>query len=337
MTTKPNRTKQTKSSTVNKICVWDCTLPDDKHTKDSIMAWCNEWCKKWCFQKEKGESGFIHYQLRCSLKVAVRNMTKHLVPCHWSPTSDENRDNLFYVCKDDTKLEGPWSDKDEITYIPRQVREMQDKLYPWQETARDISNVYNDRVINCILDTSGNNGKSMFSLYMVTHGLGELLPYCNNFKDIMRMAYDLPTSKCYIIDIPRAINKKDLKGMFSGIEQLKNGYLFDDRYNFKRKFIDSPRIWVFVNKLPKVKYLSSDRWNYYKISNCKQLYKFTPQPQDYAGKGALKALRCNTIAPPPQIKQYYNKFLSTRTNRTKVEDDIQAIINLAPKQDYEEF
>ena len=66
---------------------------------------------------------------------------------------------------------------------------------------------WDTRSINLIYDPKGNCGKSTFCSYMVTHGLGELLPFCNNFKDIMRMAYDLPDSKCYIIDIPRGIKK----------------------------------------------------------------------------------------------------------------------------------
>ena len=73
--------------------------------------------------------------------------------------------------------------------------------------------------------------------------------------------------------------------MFSGIEQLKNGYLFDDRYSFKRKFIDSPAVWVFVNKLPDPKYLSPDRWKYYTINCNKELKKYIPTEADFAKKG----------------------------------------------------
>ena len=195
---------------------------------------------------------------------------------HWSQTSNENKDNDFYACKDETRLAGPWTDKDSL-YVPRQVREIVDRLYPWQISVRDMSVKWDTRSINLIYDPKGNCGKSTFCSYMVTHGLGELLPFCNNFKDIMRMAYDLPDSKCYIIDIPRGIKKTDLRGMFSGIEQLKNGYLFDDRYSFKRKFIDSPAVWVFVNKLPDPKYLSPDRWKYYTINCNKELKSISPQ------------------------------------------------------------
>ena len=46
----------------------------------------------------------------------------------------------------------------------------------------------------------------------------------NNYKDLMRMICDTPTSKCYLIDIPRSIEKDKLYGMFSAIEEIKGGY-----------------------------------------------------------------------------------------------------------------
>ena len=35
---------------------------------------------------------------------------------HWSQTSNENKDNDFYACKDETRLAGPWTDKDYYMY-----------------------------------------------------------------------------------------------------------------------------------------------------------------------------------------------------------------------------
>lgn len=274
-------------TTKNPICTWDFTVHNKYISKDTLDEWLKANCKKWCYQLELGEeTKQEHFQGRVSLKMKTRTLIK-LTPTkevHWTPTSNENADNDFYVCKEDTRIAGPWTDKDVDYYVPRQVREIQDKLYPWQKRAEQMSTEYNSRTINILYDKYGCKGKSSFSLYMVVHRKGEQLPYCNNFKDIMRMAYDLPTSGCYMIDIPRSISKKDLKGMFSGIEQLKNGYLFDDRYEFKRKFIDSPCIWVFVNKLPKTKYLSQDRWKYYIINDQMELVDYKPKPEDYVDK-----------------------------------------------------
>ena len=62
--------------------------------------------QKWTYQLEKGASGYIHYQGRISLKNKTVNIAK-LCPIkqmHWSQTSNENKDNDFYACKDETRL-----------------------------------------------------------------------------------------------------------------------------------------------------------------------------------------------------------------------------------------
>lgn len=269
----------------NACCVWDFTLPcGDLHYTD-VAKLLNENCKKWSFQQERGEkTGFIHFQGRVSLKVKCRKPFK-LFNAHWSVTSGSNMDNDFYVCKEETRIDGPWSDKtySKPMYIPRQVKEHETFL-PWQATAVDMSENWDPRSINVIFDPTGNNGKSYFAMWMLTHGKGRIVPFINNCKDLMRMVCDLPISNCYIIDIPRSIKKTELRGLFAGIEMIKNGYAFDDRYTFKEITFDSPTIWVFVNKLPKLSYLSADRWKVYSIVNL-HLVSYVPKAEDYASSG----------------------------------------------------
>lgn len=350
-------------TTQNKICVWDCTLPENKHTIESIKEWCKEWCKKWCFQLELSEkTEYLHYQLRCSLKVGCRNMTKHLKPCNWTPTSTDNRDNLFYVIKNDTRVDGPWSDKTEPVYIPKQIQFVEGRLRPWQSTALEMSKVWDTRKINIIFDSKGNIGKTTWSLYMEVHKLGTIIPYVNNYKDVMRSVCDMGASPCYIIDIPRSIKKKNMRDLYAGIETIKGGFAYDDRYSMKKIFFDCPCIWVFTNKLPKASYLSPDRWRYFTITKDQELVYYTPKPEDYAGSksshipaggppcGGSKALRCNTVAPVDQpVGLVYNNNLSTRTNRTTSEIppvsqslyieelEMLRLHSELPPQEYEEF
>jgi hypothetical protein len=269
-------------TTTNAICTWDCTIPANKYTKDQIIKWCNDYCKKWCFQLERGEkTNYEHYQLRCSTKVKTRNMTKHLKPGEWSPTSNENKDNDFYTTKDETRIDGPWSDQDEVIYIPKQIRNI--TLLPWQEQARLLSLKEEYRKIYIIFDPEGCSGKSTFGMYMHCNKFGRIVPPINNAKDLMRMVCDIPTSGCYILDLPRSYKKSELRGTFVALEQIKNGYVYDDRFKFKEKIIDSPVIWVFTNKLPNPKYLSKDRWAYFAIQN-KQLVNYVPKPEDFIKK-----------------------------------------------------
>lgn len=253
------------------ICVWDFTASCDKIGLNELKAILTDLCKKWVFQKEEGESGYIHFQGRVSLKVKAR-MPKTDKTIHWSPTSKENADNDFYVTKEDTRIEGPWSDKDKVRYIPRQVREIE-TLYPWQEHIIADRLIWDTRTINIIHDKDGNKGKSTLKTYIGAHEFGRALPFSNDFKDIMRMVMDTPKTSLYIIDIPRALRKDQLFQFFAGVEEIKNGYAFDDRYHFKEEYFDCPNIWIFMNVIPDREYLSRDRWRLWEITEERTLVR----------------------------------------------------------------
>lgn len=265
------------------ICVYDFTLPKVCE-KDELKTVLKEISKKWCFQLERGESGYEHYQGRFSLKTKVRlsgckNMFKWN-EIHLSPTSNENKTNTFYVTKEETRIDGPWSDADKEIYIPRQIREI-DTLYPWQQYIVDRYDVWDKRTINVVIDTKGNNGKSTLIGYMRAHGLAFAIPFANDFKDIMRMIMDVGTKRCYLMDMPRAINKEKLYQMYGAFETIKNGYAFDDRYHFKEKVFDCPNIWIFTNHKPDMSLLSEDRWVLWKISDDMDLISYETLNEEF--------------------------------------------------------
>lgn len=231
--------------------------------------------KKYCFQKEQGtgENQYEHFQGRISLITkkrlteAIKLISPLLPKIHLSTTSTNSlaEEHAFYVCKLDTRIDGPWKDTDpKPVYIPRQIRECPN-MRPWQQAVIDDSKIWNTRSINIIVDKTGNHGKSILCQYMEVHGLGAMIPYCNDYKDILRMVCDMPISTCYLIDMPRAINKEKLFQMFSAIETIKSGYAYDDRYHFKKVHFDCPNIWVFTNSLPELSLLSNDRWKIWHI------------------------------------------------------------------------
>lgn len=252
-------------TTSNPVAVWDFTLSCEKWEFEDLRKWLTINCKRWCFQKERGEeTGYVHWQGRVSMAKKTRNMKGILSPAQWSPTVTTNMDNEFYVMKEQTRIEGPWTDRDVIPYIPRQIREIEN-LYAWQKQIIEISQVWDTRTINIIYCPEGNNGKSTLVTYMGVHGLGRRLPFANDYKDILRMVCDMPVSKSYLIDMPRAINKDKLFQLYSAIETIKDGYAYDDRYHFKELYFDCPNIFVFTNLLPDRNLLSRDRWVYWKI------------------------------------------------------------------------
>lgn len=257
------------------ICVYDFTFFEEHTTKDNIIQLLNNFCKQWAFQLEEGEFKHAHYQGRFSLKVKARKTTvvkqfiKFNPECknmNISPTSSENQGNDFYVTKIEGRLDGPWSNKDVIKYIPRQVREIE-KLYTWQQDIINDANVWDTRHINWIVNTSGCVGKSILKSYIGSHGIGRTLPFSKDYRDIMRMVMCTETKSLYIIDIPKAINKNDLGEFLAGIETLKDGYAYDDRYKFTEKYFDCPNIWIFSNTKPNIMHLSIDRWRIWKIED----------------------------------------------------------------------
>lgn len=255
----------------NAICVWDFTISCEKSNENKIREILTTHCKKWCFQKEVGEeSGFEHFQGRCSLKVKKRlNGVIKLfgdTKAHLSPTSSENSDNMFYVTKEETRVAGPWSDKDSNLYIQKRFRGKISWMNWQSDILKKISVEPDDRTINVVIDYEGNKGKSYLGMYCLSHGLAQLVPPLNDYKEIIQSVMDMPTSNTYFIDYPRGLDKKNLNNFFSAMEQIKNGWLYDTRYSFKQKVIEPPHIWVFTNVAIQEELLSRDRWRCWYIT-----------------------------------------------------------------------
>lgn len=273
---------------INAIAIWDFTLKAEGLEDMEVTSFLRQIAKEWKCQLECGEQGnYMHYQGRFSLykkkrKNELINLVRHTIfeIAFFSPTSGNGRLSN-YVMKLDTRMRGPWSSDDpEPMYIPRQIREIQ-ILYPWQQSIVDRCAEWNTRLINVVYDTEGNCGKSTLVGYMRVNNLGRKLPACNDYKDLMRMVCDMPTSRCYLIDMPRAMKKDKLAGLFTGIEEIKSGYAYDDRYKFTEKFFDCPNIWIFSNHIPDKNFVSNDRWKIWTINKySKQLCEYSPEDRD---------------------------------------------------------
>lgn len=248
-----------KKSEENPVCCWDFTLWDkgDNIKISDIKDRLNEIAKKWCFQGEDAGSG-LHYQGRMSLMLKKRSGEFSFLKAHLSKTSKANQDNDFYVCKEETRISGPWRDTD--PYVPRQVREVV-SLYKWQKYIEDDINKWDTRHINVILDKGGDIGKSICVSYLCTMNKNvRSIPALNSYKDIMGIVMCMPVAKLYLVDQPRAMLKSQQQEFYSAIESIKDGHAFDTRYSFKEKWFDCPNIWIFSNVPPDRTLLSHDRW-----------------------------------------------------------------------------
>lgn len=252
----------------NQCAGWDLTVFYDDI--ENFKSFLKEHCKKWCFQQEQcPKTGKLHLQVRISLKKklyfnGVKKLFEQFNNPHLSATFGKTftKFDKDYVSKDATRIAGPWADDDPVPkYVPVQYRI--EKLKPWQETVQNSP--IDPRSINVIYDEHGNIGKSTLVGYLCCKDKAQSIPFCNDFRDIMRMIMDKPKSSIYLIDLPRAIKKDKLYQLYAGIEIIKGGYCFDDRYKFEEMWFDTPSIWVFTNILPDRELLSADRWKIWTV------------------------------------------------------------------------
>jgi len=245
--------------------------------------------KRYVFQLEKGDTtGYLHYQGRMSLikkhrKTELLKMFDLMpVPNYLEPTANATyyAGDMFYVCKNETRVDGPWDERIVEKYIPRQYRDMLSKLYPYQKFIYDNSNVFDTRIINMIYCPKGNVGKSTIASVCELYGNGIDLPPVNDAEKLIQSCCDICEAKQIrnpspiFVDMPRAMNKDRLNGIYTAIEQIKKGKLFDLRYKYKEYWIDSPQIWVFSNIQPDFSMLSMDRWRVWSISDSKELVPY---------------------------------------------------------------
>lgn len=254
------------------------TLPL-QHTEMCLRL--SQLAKKFVFQKEKGEEkGYVHWQGRVSLwkKTTPKNAKFMFLKqmdikkdYYFAPTceSTTSSGNAFsYVMKAQTRMEGPWSEKDKPIYIPRQYRKV---LRPWQKAIIDSKSEFDERTIDVIVDVEGNIGKSVcMGIAKVKHKWYIINPFDEGRRIIentcsMLIGHD-DREPNFIMDVPRALDNSKKASVFAALETIKSGIVSDSRNNYKEWTFDSPRIWVFTNNNIPTKYFTNDRWRFWKVS-----------------------------------------------------------------------
>lgn len=270
--------EQTGTTRTNPLAMFDITIPCDRFTLGEVLNFMRSHCKRWCFQQEEGtETGYIHFQCRVSLITkkrlanAITWINTKLPGCHLSATANptHHAGDEFYVMKEDTRIDGPWTDRDDLDPIKLQKRFRHDIVWrPWQQ---DILNIMatepNDRDINVIVDLKGKNGKSFLTCYLGNAKRAIRVPAQKESRDIMRMILNMPEKSTYFIDLPRATSHLHQQSIYSAIEEIKNGYCYDDRYSFREKYFEPPHVFVFTNNVPDGNLVSRDRWKIWYLHN----------------------------------------------------------------------
>ena len=274
---------------------------------ERIEEFLNRIAKCWVFQKETTKEGKLHYQVRLRLE-SKRRLAPFIRFCHENEegipkgafgkisitsktvhsTSDFN-----YVMKEDSRVDGPWRNDKPIKRKTIQLLDFEEKtFYHWQKAIIPFFTKVDFRKINVILDLHGNTGKSQMTEYLEFHYEAEELPPFKDCKDMMRAVLNIGAKKNYIIDMPRGMKKDLLQGLYSGIETLKNGMAYDDRYSFRKVRFNRPNIFVMTNQLPDARLLTTDRWSIWRITQeSKELKEVIMPPGWSKPDGQLVTIR----------------------------------------------
>lgn len=224
----------------------------------------NEYCKKAVVGKEVGKEGTPHLQGQLTLKKKSRiteiKKLKGFERAHIEKTNNIKASEKY--CQKDG----------EILFkigFPAEIKTISN-LYEWQnELLTKLNEKPNERKIIYIYENEGNVGKSAFIKYILVREIFKI-GYCDGGKknDIINMIYNLKYDPYVVFfDLPRE-NEGHISS--SAIESIKNGMIFNSKFESGFKVFNSPHIVIFSNYPPaNTELLSKDRWEIYKIENLK--------------------------------------------------------------------
>jgi hypothetical protein len=212
---------------------------------------------KFVWQQERGaETGRLHWQGRGRLIKKLRagpaaGELQELLGLHYfKPTVTENHISgaFSYMMKEDTRVAGPWSDKTPPPLKTSDVSFIEAAgLPPWAiDMTAILKGPVDPRKIYWISHTKGNGKKSAIAQYWQYHGLAEMLPYVNSYKDFLQFSHGYAHRSAYCINLARAIGfandrEKHEFGQFLGaLESLKDGFVYDCRNSPKKEMMDRP-------------------------------------------------------------------------------------------------
>lgn len=254
----------------------------------------NTYCNNWVFQLEcPCDSENYHFQCRLNLKDRTRTsqLSKYLeieytidgVPSFYrisvSPTNKNPRTRFSYVMKDNTRVDGPWSDRP--IYMGE---DLINDLFPYQKFIyEDLTNPDNwdSRSIYNVYDPDGAHGKSSIVKRLAFDKPEEVgfISTCSSAAQLTSSIVKSGPKRLYIVDLPR-VGMSWLEYNESGygtrkyspkwaeivmvLETLKNGGpLVDTMYGKNEMLVmKHPNVVIFSNwplESKKGDYFSKDR------------------------------------------------------------------------------
>lgn len=243
---------------------WDVTIsreptlgngapnPWSELTTEELSKWFDmHGADRSCIGEEVGESGYKHWQCRIVFKkpMSLNQVTLLCGIGHWTATIVRN----FDYCEKEGNFYRSWE---------KALKKFQTmELYNWQNEVLDHIKKQGDRRVTCLVDEFGNSGKTTMAKCITARHIGAYCPAMDESKDYMAWALAHQTAGIFVLDIPKSDSRKKNKDLWSAVEQMKNGYLWDKRNHWQEAWIEPPGILVITNEEPDRTALSGDRWD----------------------------------------------------------------------------
>lgn len=233
-----------------------CWLLTSPHRALTPVEWARmndqkERVYDYCFAEE-GDGDEYHVHLALRYEIEMLNGFRAMFPgWHVQVVLENSWDSVLDYCKKSGNYKH-LREKLPVVYADEHPR-----WRPWQKYVLDYPN--DGRRVICVVDERGNSGKTFLSMWHCCRHKAVYIPVLRGYQDFMRMVY-ASESSMYFVDLPRALTKKQQKDIYAAAETIKNGYAYDDRYEWKSRYFDSPKVVIFTNKMPDMELLSVDRW-----------------------------------------------------------------------------
>lgn len=299
----------------NQIYMVDATLPEAKNTVQGVITFGKTFCDKWVFQLEEGKQqdeqgqGYRHFQCRFKLKERLRLhqiialMQSNGLIVHSravSPTSKAcaSKPVWSYVMKEDTRIDGPWSDRDvDMDRLPERLRLPLMSPYPWQRSCVELPR--DCRRIHFIVDEQGHSGKTTFGQAWKEVHPDDVLYVKFNPRDMRALEEGIVAKYnagekyrdfVVYVNMPRgaaaALTESQAQDLMNVLEQVKDGHMVDRRYKYTETTLGNTLVIVVSNEAVPFtdKYLSEDRPQYWRIDRTMRLQEvrlWVPNPGNH--------------------------------------------------------
>lgn len=231
------------------MTIYMMTMPRNSVNKALLKKFIDDQdIHKWVIGYETGRTGYEHFQVRLVWGGSFEELKVWFDDAHIEEGSDDwryERKEGYFVSSEDTN----------------DVRRCRfGHLRDNQRRALHILDESGDRDVVVWYDRRGGVGKSFLTRYCYEKGLAYYVPPTiqdpKSFIQYVCAGYQ--GERYIIIDIPRTAQWSE--SLYTAIETIKDGLVYDTRYTARIRDIWGVKILALTNTFPKLGNLSKDRW-----------------------------------------------------------------------------